>query len=253
MSKFGAYLKTKDFRTTILLAIGSVIVVVLIAFFSLSFYTDHGAGIPVPKVTGLDSANAINLLKDQGFGYHIDSLFETDKPPGTIVEQDPDPGTSVKTGRMIYLTMIATLAPNVALPQIEQLPYIQAAATLTSYGLRVGDTTYQPDINRDAVIKVSFGGQVLKAGAKVPKGSRIDLILGNGSGAAELPIPELVGLKLDEAKFALKNSGFVLGIVMGQGRVIDTANAVIVDQYPKMTDTSSKAPTGTRINVTIKQ
>ena len=35
MSKFGAYLKTKDFRKTILLASGAVIVVVLIAFFSL--------------------------------------------------------------------------------------------------------------------------------------------------------------------------------------------------------------------------
>ena len=41
MSKFGAYLKTKNFRNTLLMAIGSVILIVLIIFSSLNFYTNH--------------------------------------------------------------------------------------------------------------------------------------------------------------------------------------------------------------------
>jgi hypothetical protein len=61
MSKLGTYLKTKSFRNNILLAMGSVIAIVLIAFFSLSFYTNHGSGIPVPKLKGLPIDKAISI------------------------------------------------------------------------------------------------------------------------------------------------------------------------------------------------
>jgi len=53
MSKFWAYLKTKQFRANLLLAIGTVVVIAMIAFFSLSFYTRHGTGIPVPQLKGM--------------------------------------------------------------------------------------------------------------------------------------------------------------------------------------------------------
>src|SRR5579862_9434950 len=102
MSKFGSYLKTKEFRKTILLALGSVIVLVLIAFYSLNFYTRHGEGIPVPKLTGMPIDKALNILKEQGFGVSIDSVYVQDQPSGTVVEQDPDAGTSVKVNRVIY-------------------------------------------------------------------------------------------------------------------------------------------------------
>ena len=130
MNKFWAYLKTKEFRKTILLAIGSVVAVVLIAFFSLSFYTNHGTGIPVPKLKGLSADNAIKMLEEQGFDYRVDSVFKVDEAPGTIIEQDPDPGTFVKENRIIYLTMVSTLAPNVSLPDIEQTPFISASGVL---------------------------------------------------------------------------------------------------------------------------
>src|ERR1700722_3044963 len=103
MSKFGAYLKTKQFRNNLLMALGSLLVILLIIFFSLSFYTRHGSGVPVPKLKGLSIERAMDLLKDQGFQYKIDSVY-VDGTPGAVVEQDPDPGTFVKENRTIYLT-----------------------------------------------------------------------------------------------------------------------------------------------------
>ena len=235
------------------MAIGSVIVVVLICFFSLGFYTNHGSGVPVPKLIGLTVDNATNLLKDQGFNYQIDSVYVGDQPPGTIIQQDPDPGTSVKENRVIYLTMVSRLAPNVALPAIEQTPYISAAATLSSYGLKVGDTIYRSDIARDMVLEVRFGLQPIKAGTKIPKGSRLDLVLGDGAGASEVDIPDLLGQDLDAAKFVIKNSGLTLGTVLRQGAVTDSSNAIVVGQSPMKTDSASKISIGTRINLTISQ
>jgi len=253
MSKFGAYLKTKDFRKTILLAIGSVIAVALIAFYSLDFYTRHDSGVPVPKLTGMQINNALNVLKQQGFGVSIDSVYVLDQAPGTVVEQDPDAGTEVKENRVIYLKIVKNQAPPVALPDILDAPYISAVATISNYGLKVGDTTYRSDIARDHVLEVRFAGQAIQPGSKLPKGSKIDLVLGDGAGASEVEIPDLVDQDLDAAKFALKGSGLVLGTITYQGTITDSANLVIVAQMPMKTDSITKTPIGTKVNVIVTQ
>lgn len=235
------------------MAIVTVIAVVLIAFFSLGYYTRHGSGIPVPKLKGLTIDKAMDILKEQGFGYKIDSVYVQDVAPGTIVEQDPDPGTNVKESRVIYLTMVTLQAPNVALPDLEQSNYREAMATISNYGLKLGDTTYRSDIARDRILEVRFGGQVIKAGTKIPKGSRIDLVLGDGEGASEVEIPELVNLDLDAARFAIKGAGLTVGIITYQGSITDSTNVVVVSQYPMKTDSLSKTSIGTRINLTVSQ
>jgi len=252
MSKFGSYLKTKSFRYNLLGAIGTVIAIVLIAFFSLGFYTRHGEGIPVPVVTGMSVDRAIETLKDQGFDYQIDSIYVADKEPGTIVEQDPDAGTNVKVNRIIYLTMVTRLSPPVSLPDLTDQNYIEAVATLQNYGLKVGDTTTKPDI-ANHVLEVHFGGQVIKPGTKLPKGSKVDLVLGNGQGASEVDIPDLVNQDLDAARFAIKGAGLTVGTIEYQGSISDSTNLTVVAQFPAKTDSVTKVSLGTRINLTFAQ
>ncbi|MFD0792133.1 PASTA domain-containing protein [Mucilaginibacter litoreus] len=255
MSNFLAYLKTRHFRNTVLLIIATTISIVLIAFFSLSYYTRHGKGIPVPRLKGLNVDKAMELLKEQGFSYKIDSVFIADQAPGTIVEQDPDAGTNVKENRTIYLTMVTQQAPDVALPDVitEQNIYREAVATLSNYGLKIGDTTYVSDIARDRVLEVRFGGQVIKPGAKLPKGSKVDLVLGNGEGASEVEIPELVNLDLDAAKFAIRGAKLTVGTITYEGTITDSTNVVVVSQSPMKSDSLSTTSIGTRINLTVSQ
>jgi len=253
MSNFGAYLKTKSFRNTVLFAIGSVIVVVLVAFYSLGYYTRHGSGIPVPKITGINIDRALNTLKEQGFGVSIDSVYVLDQAPGTVIEQDPDAGTNVKEGRVIYLKIVKNQAPNVALPDILDAPYISAEATLSNYGIKIGDTTYKSDIARDHVLEIKFAGEPIQPGTKIPKGSKVDLVLGDGSGASEVEIPDLVNQDLDAARFVLKNSGLSLGTITYQGAITDSTNLTVVAQSPMKTDSATKVSNGTRINLTVTQ
>jgi eukaryotic-like serine/threonine-protein kinase len=253
MSKFFSYLKTKSFRNTAIFAIGSVILVTLIAFYSLGYYTRHGSGIPVPKITGIQVDRALTTLKDQGFGVSIDSVYVLDQAPGTVIEQDPDAGTNVKEGRVIYLKIVKNQAPNVALPDVIDAPYISAEATLSNYGLKIGDTTYKSDIARNHVLEVRFAGQPIEAGTKLPKGSKVDLVLGDGSGASEVEIPDLVNQDLDAARFVLKNSGLMLGLITYQGAISDSTNLTVVAQSPMKTDSVTKVSNGTRINLTVTQ
>jgi len=252
MNKFWAYLKTNSFRNNFFAAIGTVVAVVLLAYFSLGYYTRHGEGIPVPLLKGLTADRAMEVLKEQGFNYQIDSVYVLDEPPGTIVEQDPDAGTNVKVNRMIYLTMVTRLAPPVTLPDLSDENYMEAVATLSNYGLKVGDTTTKADI-ANHVLEIHFSGQIIKPGTKIPKGSKLDLVLGNGAGASEVDIPDLVNQDLDAAKFVIKGAGLTVGTISYEGAITDSASLTVVAQFPAKTDSLSKTSLGTRINLTVTQ
>jgi len=107
-------------------------------------------------------------------------------------------------------------------------------------------------VSRDVVLQATFGGQVLKAGESLPKGSRIDLVLGDGKGNEEVEIPSLIGLTKDEALFALRNGAMLnLGIISYEGNITDSTTAVVVRQDPFATDSLIKVKIGTPVNITL--
>ena len=122
---------------------------------------------------------------------------------------------------------------------------------MNSFGLKVGDTVYKADVSRDVVLEVSFGGQAIKPGDIIPKGSKIDMLLGDGRGSEDVEIPSLLGFTKDEAAFSLRGSNLKLGIITYDGNITDTANAVVVLQSPMVSDTLSKVKLGTPVNITL--
>lgn len=251
MGNFIEYLKTKSFRNNLIAAIGTVIVLLLIAFFSLRFYTKHGEGLNVPEVKGLTLAQAVSKLEELGLRYEIDSVYIMDKPPGIVTDQDPEANTFVKGNRTIYLTINTAQAPNVKFPDIENKSLREAQSILESYRLKVGDTTYRPDVAKDVVLEAYFGGQLIKSGEVLPTGLTINLVLGDGRGNEEVELPNLTGLTIDEAKFNLKGLMLTLGTVSYNGAITDTANAVIITQFPLTADTVTKVKIGTPVNITL--
>ena len=251
MSNFIAYLKTKSFRNNLIAAISTVIGILLIAFFSLRYYTKHGEGLNVPELKGLPLAQAVSKLEELGLRYEIDSVYVMDKPPGIVTDQDPDANTFVKGNRTIYLTINTAQAPNVKFPDIENKSLREAQAILESYRLKLGDTTYKPDVAKDVVLEAYFGGQLIRSGEVLPTGSRINLTLGDGRGAEDIELPNLAGFTIDEAKFALRGSMLTLGTITWEGPVTDSATAIVVTQFPLVADTLVKVKIGTPVNLTL--
>lgn len=251
MNKFFNYLATPEFRKQLIIAISVIVILLFSVFFSLRFYTKHGEGRPIPNLKGLSIENAIQILEADGFRYQIDSVFVLDKKAGLVLEQDPDPETNVKSNRIVYLTIVSSQTPDVNFPDIENKTLLEAVALLENYGLKLGDTTYKPDIARDAVLEFTYAGQAIKIGQKLPKGSRINLVLGDGMGASEIEVPDLRGLTLSEAKFSIKGSSLTLGDVSYNGAVTDSASAIIISQTPFVQDSLIKVSIGTRINLVL--
>ncbi|WP_293894968.1 PASTA domain-containing protein [Flavobacterium sp.] len=177
-----AYLTSRVFFVQILAAIAIVTVLAYLFFHWITFTTHHGQEITVPDLSKLSAEQAEEKLAAIDLDYIIlDTVdFKPDFPKLTIVEQEPKAGAKVKEGRKIYIKINASKYTMVTLPDLIEKTYRQAVPTLEAVGLLEGTITYKPYLGKDMVLELRLDGKKLKAGDKVLKSSRIDLVLGDG-------------------------------------------------------------------------
>lgn len=178
-------------------------------------YTQHGVEVAVVDVRGLVVAEAEPLLAAQGLKMEvIDSTYSEKVPFGTIVDQDPKPDSHAKNGRWVYVTINATTKRQITMPNLQDMSYRQAETTLRSLGLNV-DTVYdyEPSAFRDLVLDVKADGQSVKPGDKIPVGSKVRLVVGYGRGTAQVEVPSVIGLTLQDARSLLLSHRLTIGAV----------------------------------------
>ncbi len=191
-----------------------VAVVVFVVFRGLDRYTQHGVEVTVPDICGMYEAEADIILQELGLHTQvIDSTYNNDVPLGSIVEQNPAAGSKVKHGRSIYVILNAKAKKMIPLPELKDMSQRQAAATLQALHLQVDTILYEPSEFRGLVLDVRQDGVSLAAGMRLVEGSSVALIIGQGSGTEQVPVPLLVGKTLDEARAALLSARLVLGAV----------------------------------------
>lgn len=176
------FLTSKIFFKQLAIAAGIIIVVVFLMMQWLSYTTDHGEEIPVPDLRKMTVEKAGEALEEKDLEYIIlDTVdFRSEYPAYTIVEQDPLPKVGVKDGRKVYIKINAGKYSSVMVPDLVQKTYRQAVPNLKSAGLEEGKKTYKPYLAKDIVLEMWQDGKKLKAGDKVQKASKIDLVLGDG-------------------------------------------------------------------------
>lgn len=205
-------------RTDLFIHIGLIIaftVVLVLTFFFvyLPFSTNHGQTITVPDLKHMSLDELKNYLEDRKLRYEVsDCTFVFGGVPLTVFAQYPTPGSNVKQGRKIYLTIIKRTAPTMAMPNLVELTSRTAELLLKSMGLVMGDLTYEPDLGKNKVLRQYANGQEIKAGSPVAKGTKIDLIVGDGEGNVFFPTPDIVGQPFDEAVTVIQGSGLRVGV-----------------------------------------
>ncbi len=166
---------------------GIVVLLALVTwgiFILLNLYTRHGDYISVPAFSGLTIEQVSSDAQYKNFEFIVmDSVYDPEKPKGTIVNQDPYPLSQVKEHRKIYLTIVSLIPEKTTVPELRNMTLRQATGTIESLGLRVGAITYVPAFD-DAIQEQKYKGSVIEAGTKLDKGSTIDLVVGLGSGSA---------------------------------------------------------------------
>ena len=176
------YLTSGVFFAQILAAMAIVAVIAYLFFHWITYTTHHGEEITVPDLSKLSAEQAEEKLAAIDLDYIIlDTVdFRPDSPKLTIVEQEPKAGAKVKEGRKIYIKINASKYTMVSVPDLIEKTYRQAVPTLEAVGLLEGTITYKPYLGKDMVLELRLNGKKLKAGDKVLKSSKIDLVLGDG-------------------------------------------------------------------------
>ncbi|WP_294318404.1 PASTA domain-containing protein [uncultured Chryseobacterium sp.] len=197
----------------LIVAIGVFVGLVWLTFRWLEYHTHHGQEIPVPNVVNKSVQEAIKILDDSGLEYEVDSAEYNPKyRPFQVLQVYPVPGSRVKDGRAIVLRVNPRTWAKVEVPDVINKYSGLAFQRLEQVGLKVGDTIYEPSIQKDAVIRILYNGNEVKPKTKLARFSTVDVVIGSGP-MRNIAIPNVVGLTVKEARQVIARSMFEVGIV----------------------------------------
>ena len=164
--------------------LGMVLVVVLFFFGALAFidfYTLHGEEVEVPKITGVSEQIAYSKLKALGLKAEVrDTGYVHKAAPFEVLEQSIKPGTKIKPGRTIYLTINSNGSKRIELPDLaDNCSRREAEDKLKTLGFKLGATEFIIG-DPDWVYEVKVNGKTVKAGTRISVDLPITLVVGKG-------------------------------------------------------------------------
>ncbi|MFC0264540.1 PASTA domain-containing protein [Fontibacter flavus] len=240
--------------------IGLHIVLVLATILVLSFlflkvflpsYTNHGQTVTVPDLEGYDFEQLDSYLSSRDLQYEVtlDSGYNAELKPFSVLKQNPKAGEKVKQGRKIYVTLNSKNAPLVKMPNLVNSLLKNAQEILSNNGLVRGEIIYVPDIGINVVLEQKYRGRNIPEGFELPKGSQIDLVVGDGLGNQILDVPNLVGMDEIDAEFLIIGSGLRMGRI-NYVQTDSVPQGIIIRQMPPI---GAEVKTGEPIDVWISE
>ena len=184
-------MKAKDFFGKILngyllgnlLAMALVIVALCLGVkYGLEWYTHHGEGIKVPKIEGMSFTNARTLILEDGLNIMVaDSGYNKKLPANCVLAQNPGPGTLVKSGHTVYVTVNSPSSPTFPIPDlVDNSSYREAEAKLGAMGFRLLPPKLVPG-EKDWVYGILCRGRRVTAGDMISIETPLTLMIGSGS------------------------------------------------------------------------
>ena len=203
----------------------------------LDSYTNHNEFVEVPDLSKMKINDATAKLEELGLTYEVDSSrFDPNTKPFAIMDFYPTAQSRVKEGRRIFIKSNPRTYRPVDLPDLIGKSKRLALTQLEISGLKIGKIIYEPDLAKDAVLKILYNGKIVKAGEQLPRFATVDLVLGRGM-LSGVRMPNLLNFTLTEAKKSIKDNFFEIGQIKFIGSSTDTINARVVYQFPFATDT----------------
>lgn len=244
--------RKKQFWKIVLYGIVTYAVVFVLVIIGLKIFTKHGSSFPVPDFKGLTSDRVLEIAESKDLFVEVmDSTFVPYLKKGSVIDQHPKPGVSVKENRTIFLTINAFNQVKVKMPNIVGVSYRQGKSTLESRGLKVGKLIYKSDFAKNNILSQMFLGKVIEPGTMIEKGQHVDLTLGNGLGRTTSKVPDLNKFNFSRAVSEINDAYFNVGVVSFDTTVHnynDTMNALVWKQRPAFSN-RSRSVMGGKIDV----
>lgn len=219
-----------------------IIAVVLIAgmLVLLNVVTRHNQEYNVPDLSNMSVSEAQYVAALSGMKVKvIDSTFVKRMRRGVVFRQHPAPGSMVKEGRCISLTINAVNAKQVTMPDLVGSSLRQARSDLKSRGLILGKLLYVQDMATNNVLRQLHGNREIEPGVHVESESVIDLVVGLNSIDNTTYVPDVTGLRQISAIDAVQGHSLNIAGLVFDGTVKDyedSLNAMVYMQVPEPSD-----------------
>jgi serine/threonine-protein kinase len=181
----------------------------------------------VPDVVGTTSSQATETLRDAGFEANVVAV-PSDRPPGTVVAQNPQAGTEHPEGTSVRLNVAeaptttsqdtTTTSTTSTTPTTTAAPAPQPAVVPDVVGQELADAA---EAFADERLKVAVAyvpsqeaagrvvAQAQPAGTERRRGDTVQLNVSTGAEPAErASVPRVAGQSLEDARDALEEAGF---------------------------------------------
>ncbi len=257
-----AYIKSMDFRKTLLAIIVFLGICMLASFLWLKMYTHHGEELAMPDYTGYKYEDALADAEKRKLRMSIqDSLHILGRPGGIILKQNPIPTSLVKSNRMIYVTITKRGKDKIIsarLPEMYGKSYERKKQELADHfqiKSRIVDSKYDPG-DPGQILSVLYKGEVITSAkgrnneVQIEKGDYLEFVISAKTGG-DVEIPDLTCKTYEEALFILENLNLKMGSIKEIDAIDDTNAAYILYQEP--TANGSMIQMESPIHVTIQQ
>ena len=206
----------------------------------LDVATKHNQELTVPDLSNMsvEEADSVAALNDMVIDV-TDSVFVKRMKRGAVYRQNPAPGSKVKSGRRIALTINAVNAKKITMPNLVGFSMRQAKAELLSRGLTLGKLIYVQDMATNNVLRQLHDNLEIEPGSMIESESVIDLVVGLNGRDFVTYVPDVSGLKYMSAVDAVHDHSLNVKNLRFDKSVKDyddSLNAMVYRQTPAASD-----------------
>lgn len=221
----------------------------LLAYLIVAFFVFPAGVIPqdirVPNVIGLTYADAVQQLEQKGFSVERgETRFHNAAPKGTVLEQQPAPGSREVSG--IRVALVVSGGQKVStIPSLIGLSREAAINTLEAAGFALADEPTSRPSNEPLGTVIDSRP---RPGTQAPTPSAVSLVV--SSGPTTVIVPDVSGRSVSDARLLLRQMGLTVGEVLwgATGASVADASSVVVSQSPPA---GSQAASGSRVNLSV--
>lgn len=151
--------------------------------------------VVVPDLVGKDVLYSLEILSDLGINTRVrGTVYHEQVPKNHVIDQDPEPGASIKRGRDVKIR-VSRGPERIVMPNVTGLSLQQSRILLTENGLCQGSLATVGSSRRKK-------GQVLSQhplpGATVSRDDCADLLISGGPRSPSFPMPDFSGQSLEK-------------------------------------------------------
>ena len=201
--------------------------------------------VTVPSVVGFSEADALISLNQMNLGITVTGRESSDTiEAGKIIRQEVEAGTSIARNSTIGV-VVSTGPEKFSMLDVSGKTEQSAIAALKDKELEVtSEYIYSDEIEKGIVISSNPTPNTM-----IMKKDKVTITVSMGPEFKEVPVPDVKGMTLEEAKLALEKEGFILGKTE-EAESTEVAAGKIISQN---LEAGKIAKQGTSVNLVVSK